>query len=96
MRILIILFIFCLLPTASSEIRFEEVSHQVGITRIVKVGEMPGAILMEMDTLTYGLPTINTNQVSIATTVMGPSQTLLTRFGTRIRMRTHMAWHGQF
>ncbi len=34
MRILTILFIFCLLSTASSEIRFEEVSHQAGITRI--------------------------------------------------------------
>ena len=35
MRILIaLLFIFCLLSTASSDIRFEEVSHQAGINRI--------------------------------------------------------------
>ncbi|RKU06740.1 hypothetical protein C6501_18410 [Candidatus Poribacteria bacterium] len=35
MRIFItLLFIFCLLSTASSEIQFEDVSHQVGITRI--------------------------------------------------------------
>ena len=35
MRILIIsLFIFCLLSTASGEIQFEDVSHQAGITRL--------------------------------------------------------------
>lgn len=35
MRIFItLLFIFCLLNTASSEIQFEDVSHQAGITRI--------------------------------------------------------------
>ena len=35
MRILILpLFVFWLLPTAWSEIQFEDVSHQAGITRI--------------------------------------------------------------
>ena len=35
MRILVsLLFVFCLLSTASSEIQFEDVSHQAGITRI--------------------------------------------------------------
>ena len=34
MRILILLLIFCLLSSAWSDIQFEEVSHQAGITRI--------------------------------------------------------------
>ena len=47
MRILItLLFIFCLLPTASSDVQFEEVSQQAGINRI---GESWGNAWVDFD-----------------------------------------------
>ena len=95
MRILVLLLFFGFLSPASGNIRFEEVSQQAGITRIGEAGATRGETLVAMATWIYGLPIINTNRVSIETTVMELSRTLLTKFGMRTLRQTHTVWRGQ-